>query len=344
MKTHHMCWSEVASKTVCICLSSLVVLLLSLAPGSTARAVSLEKYPQLIELADRLVQEHDLDRTQLLEWFEQAQIKEKIIKAMNRPAERLSWHRYRGLFVNERSVGNGVKFAKRHRVLLDRAEARFGIPIEVIVAIIGIETRYGKVTGNLRVLDSLATLALEYPRRSKFFSSELEHYMLLVRDNKLDPLVVKGSYAGAMGISQFMPSSYRRYAIDFDGDERSDLLNSVADAIGSVANYLAVHRWRKGEPIALRIPVEQAVQLEPFVTRGLKPNTPLATLIQAGMKPIPGVDLNWNVGVMQFDQENEVEYRLGYHNFFVITRYNRSQNYAMSAFELAEQIAARIKD
>ena len=164
MKTHHMCWSEVASKTVCFCLSSLVVLLLSLAPGSTARAVSLEKYPQLIELADRLVQEHDLDRTQLLEWFEQAQIKEKIIKAMNRPAERLSWHRYRGLFVNERSVGNGVKFAKRHRVLLDRAEAKFGIPIEVIVAIIGIETRYGKVTGNLRVLDSLRPLALEYPR------------------------------------------------------------------------------------------------------------------------------------------------------------------------------------
>ena len=207
MKTHHMCWSEVASKTVCFCLSSLVVLLLSLAPGSTARAVSLEKYPQLIELADRLVQEHDLDRTQLLEWFEQAQIKEKIIKAMNRPAERLSWHRYRRLFVNEGSVGNGVKFAKRHRVLLDRAEARFGIPIEVIVAIIGIETRYGKVTGNLRVLDSLATLGLEYPRRSKFFMSELEHYMLLVRDNKLDPLVIKGSYAGAIGIPQFMPSS-----------------------------------------------------------------------------------------------------------------------------------------
>jgi len=120
MKTHHMFWSEVASKTVFFCLSSLVVLLLSLVPGSTARAVSLEKYPQLIELADRLVQEHDLDRTQLLEWFEQAQIKEKIIKAMNRPAERLSWHRYRRLFVNEGSVGNGVKFAKRHRVLLDR--------------------------------------------------------------------------------------------------------------------------------------------------------------------------------------------------------------------------------
>ena len=174
MKTHSMFSSEFVSKMAFSCLSGLVVLLLSLLPGSTARAVSLEKYPQLIELADRLVQEHDLDRTQLLDWFEHAQIKKKIIIAMNRPAERLSWHRYRGLFVNEGSVRNGVKFAKRHRALLDRAEARFGIPIEVIVAIIGIETRYGEVTGNLRVLDSLATLALEYPRRSKFFSSELE--------------------------------------------------------------------------------------------------------------------------------------------------------------------------
>ena len=181
MKTHSMFSSEFVSKMAFSCLSGLVVLLLSLLPGSTARAVSLEKYPQLIELADRLVQEHDLDRTQLLDWFEHAQIKKKIIKAMNRPAERLSWHRYRGLFVNEGSVRNGVKFAKRHRALLDRAEARFGIPIEVIVAIIGIETRYGEVTGNLRVLDSLATLALEYPRRSKFFSSELEHYMVLVK-------------------------------------------------------------------------------------------------------------------------------------------------------------------
>ena len=344
MKTQPKLLGNGTPKTVLFCLSSLVALMLSLVSGPIAQAVSLEKYPQLIELAYRLAQEHNLDRTQLLEWFEQAQIKEKIINAMNRPAERLSWHRYRGLFVTEGSVGNGVKFAKRYRALLDRAEARFGIPIEVIVAIIGIETRYGKVTGNLRVLDSLATLALEYPRRSKFFSSELEHYMVLVRDNKLDPLVVKGSYAGAMGISQFMPSSYRRYAIDFDGDDRVDLLNSVADAIGSVANYLAEHRWRKGEPIALRISVEQSVQLESFVTRGLKPNTPLATLVQAGVKPGPGVDLNGNVGVMRFDQKNKVEYRLGYHNFFVITRYNRSQNYAMSVFELAEQIAARIKD
>ncbi|GIT49021.1 MAG: hypothetical protein Ct9H300mP14_09490 [Gammaproteobacteria bacterium] len=142
---------RVSSKTVFFCLSSLVVLLLSLAPGSTARAVSLEKYPQLIELADRLVQEHDLDRTQLLEWFEQAQIKEKIIKAMNRPAERLSWHRYRGLFVNERSVGNGVKFAKRHRVLLDRAEARVLGSRSNDCGHYWNRNPYGKVTGNLRV-------------------------------------------------------------------------------------------------------------------------------------------------------------------------------------------------
>ena len=306
----------------------------------TAQAVSLDEYPELVKLADRLSSEHGIDRGQLLDWFREATIKPKIIDAMNRPAEKLSWNRYRGLFVNEASVRNGIRFMETHGRVLDRAQAQFGVPREIICAIIGIETRYGTVMGNLRVLDSLTTLSMEYPRRSKFFSSELEQFMLLANEHGLDPLAVKGSYAGAMGIPQFMPSSYRNYAIDYDGDGRSDLLSSVEDAVGSVANYLKVHRWRAGDPVTDTVPPQQAGGLEQFVTRRLKANTGLSTLVAAGLTPTQGVDLNWNVGVLKFDDGGRPSYRIGYHNFFVITRYNRSQNYAMSVYELAEAIKA----
>ncbi|HCF74087.1 MAG TPA: lytic murein transglycosylase B [Gammaproteobacteria bacterium] len=317
-----------------------IPIMIVLAFGTTAQAVSLEKYPALVKLADRLSSEHGFDRGQLLNWFKEARIKPKIIDAMNRPAEKLSWNRYRGLFVNEASVRNGIRFMNAHRSVLSRAQAEFGIPKEIICAIIGIETRYGTVTGSLRVLDSLTTLSMEYPRRSKFFLSELEHFMVLADEHGLDPLAVKGSYAGAMGIPQFMPSSYRRYAIDYDDDGRSDLLGSVDDAVGSVANYLKVHHWRVGDPVTNTVPRHQATGLEQFVTRRLKVNTALSTLVAAGVTPSPGVDLNWDVGVMKFDDDGRPSYRIGYHNFFVITRYNRSQNYAMSVFELAEEIKA----
>ena len=305
-----------------------------------AQAVSLDEYPALVKLADRLSSEHGINRGQLLDWFREATIKPKIIDAMNRPAEKFSWNRYRGLFVNESSVRNGVRFMETHGQVLDRAQKEYGVPREIICAIIGIETRYGTVMGSLRVLDSLTTLSTEYPRRSKFFFSELEHYMLLVNEHGLDPLAVRGSYAGAMGIPQFMPSSYRNYAVDYDGDGRSDLLSSVEDAVGSVANYLKVHRWRAGDPVTDTVPPQQAGGLEQFVTRRLKANTALSTLVAAGLTPTQGADLNWNVGVLKFDDDGRPSYRIGYHNFFVITRYNRSQNYAMSVYELAEAIKA----
>jgi membrane-bound lytic murein transglycosylase B len=226
---------------------------------------------------------------------------------------------------------------KQHAGILSRAEERFGVPAEIIVAIIGIETRYGKVLGSLRVLDSLVTLSVEYPRRSKFFSSELEHFMQLSAEQGLDPSSVRGSYAGAMGIPQFMPSSYRSYAVDFDGDGRADLLNSVADAIGSAANYLARHHWRPGEAIVTRV-LNAPPALDAMVTRKLSPNSPIPA-VQALDIAVSG-DAEDKVGVMRFEGKLGADHRLGHHNFFVITRYNRSQNYAMSVFELAEQIAS----
>ena len=305
--------------------------------ASPLYAVSLEKYPQLAELADRLDGVEGLQGQTMKSWFRDAKIQTKIIDAMNRPAERLSWHRYQSLFVNPASINGGIQFLKQHAPILARAEERFGVPAEIIVAIIGIETRYGKVLGSLRVLDSLVTLSVEYPRRSKFFSSELEHFMQLVAEQGLDPLAVKGSYAGAMGIPQFMPSSYRNYAVDFDGDGRADLLNSVADAIGSAANYLARHRWAPNEAIVTRV-LNAPEGLDAMVTRKLSPNSPLSS-VKALNIPVSG-DADEKVGVMRFEGKLGTDYRLGHHNFFVITRYNRSQNYAMSVFELAEQIAS----
>ena len=305
--------------------------------ASPVFAVSLEKYPQLAELADRLDGTKGLEREQMKEWFREAKIQSKIIDAMNRPAERLSWHRYQSLFVNPASINGGIQFLKQHADILFRAEERFGVPAEIIVAIIGIETRYGKVLGSLRVLDSLVTLSVEYPRRSKFFSSELEHFMQLSAEQGLDPSSVRGSYAGAMGIPQFMPSSYRSYAVDFDGDGRADLLNSVADAIGSAANYLARHHWRPGEAIVTRV-LNAPPALDAMVTRKLSPNSPIP-VVQALDIAVSG-DAEDKVGVMRFEGKLGADHRLGHHNFFVITRYNRSQNYAMSVFELAEQIAS----
>lgn len=305
--------------------------------ASPVVAVSLEKYPQLAEMADRLDGTAGLERDKMKSWFRDAKIQTKIIDAMNRPAERLSWHRYQSLFVNPASINGGIRFLKQHAQILARAEERFGVPAEIIVAIIGIETRYGKVLGSLRVLDSLVTLSVEYPRRSKFFSSELEHFMQLAAEQGLDPLSVKGSYAGAMGIPQFMPSSYRSYAVDFDGDGRADLLNSVADAIGSAANYLARHHWRPNAAIVTRV-LNAPEGLDALVTRKLSPNSALSSVTALNVPVSGGADDK--VGVMRFEGKLGPDYRLGHHNFFVITRYNRSQNYAMSVFELAEQIAS----
>ena len=311
----------------------LAALIMVSAPTS---AVSLTQYPQLEALADRLAKSSGLDSEKMKGWFRDAKIKPKIIEAMNRPAERLPWHRYQSLFVNSASISGGVQFLKTHARTLARAQGEYGVPAEIIVAVLGIETRYGKVLGSLRVLDSLTTLSMEYPRRSKFFSSELEHFMHLAAEQGLDPLTVKGSYAGAMGVPQFMPSSYRSYAVDFDGDGRTDLIGSVTDAIGSVAHYLARHHWQPGEPIATRV-MDPPDGLDAMVTRGLKAETSIAKVHALGV-PVSAEDTD-KVGVMRFDGKLGADYRLGHHNFFVITRYNRSQNYAMSVFELAEQIA-----
>ena len=260
------------------------------------------------------------------------------IKPAAVPELQRSWERYRARFINERRIAAGAAFWARHSIPLKRASALYGIPEEVIVAIIGVETEYGRNMGKFGVMQALSTLAFRYPPRAPFFRSELEQFLLLARENGFDPLHLKGSYAGALGIPQFMPSSQRKYAVDFDGDGHIDLSRSPTDAIGSVASFLALHGWETGGLVALPARVEG--DPAPFVAAGIKPEKPLSEMIAAGVS----ADANPALKAALIDlvsPDQPTEYWAGFQNFFVITRYNRSSFYAMSVFQLAEAIRER---
>ena len=297
--------------------------------------------PAVVAFAQELAQRHAFDADAVLEQLGQVRPNAKVLQLIKPPATPLqrSWERYRPRFINDRRIDNGVRFWEENRLTLAKARAMYGVPEEVIVAIIGVETEYGRNTGSFSVLEALATLAFHYPRRADFFREELEQFLLLSRENGLDPLLVRGSFAGAIGIPQFMPGSQRRYAVDFDSDGRIDLGNSTEDAIGSVARFLEQHGWEGGQPVAVRARVS---------------GEPDPALIEAGIRPsLRAGDLAGRGIVADADAEAVVtlvdlvspgrptEYWLGYNNFYVITRYNRSSFYAMSVFQLAEAIRAR---
>ena len=305
-------------------------------------ATSFASDPAVIEFARDLEQRHGFSSDELLLQFAQIRPNEKVLQLIRPPVSPLqrSWERYRPRFLNDRRIDGGVQFWQENGAQLAKAQAIYGVPAEIIVAIIGVETEYGRNTGGFRVFEALATLAFNYPPRAEFFRTELEQFLLLARENNLDPLAVKGSFAGAIGIPQFMPGSQRRYAVDFDGDQRVDLGNSVDDAIGSVARFLEQHGWQAGQPVAVRA-----------ITSG----TPDNTLIQAGIRPTLKVGDLAEKGIRaNTDPEataalidlvspgQETEYWLGFDNFYVITRYNRSSFYAMSVFQLAEAIRNRM--
>ena len=307
--------------------------------GSSTYGVKLDAYPKLVSVVDTLVLENGLDRDLLDYWLGEAKLDMAIIDIMNRPAERLKWNEYRGRFLTRKSIQNGKKYLKKHSKIFRRAEIEFGLPKEIIAAIIGVETRYGMVTGRRRVLDSLTTLSVQYPRRSSFFSAELSEFLMLSNDGFFDPLEVKGSYAGAIGIPQFMPTSYRHYAIDFDGDGNANLIDSTEDAIGSVASYLKRHGWKPGEPIVQYLSKEDGQAISGYVTKGFTPDISILDLINKGVKLEVEDFKGDKVGIIKLYDDGGEQFRVAYPNFFVLTRYNRSQNYAMSVFELSEKIA-----
>ena len=256
-----------------------------------------------------------------------------------------SWEAYRARFIEPVRIAGGVEMWKRHELDLKRAEAQFGVPAEIIVAIIGVETVYGRNSGNWRVVDALTTLAFDYPKRAEFFRAELENYLLFVRDHDLDVFSVRGSYAGAIGIPQFMPSSWRKWAVDFDGDSRIDLRGSFADSIGSVGSFLKGHGWIGGAPVAFPASVEGEAYRD-FMARDILPSVATAELSRYGVKSaaLSQAGLPGNTQVALIDlvtPDKPTQYWLGLTNFYVITRYNRSSFYAMSVLELAEAIRAQ---
>jgi membrane-bound lytic murein transglycosylase B len=294
--------------------------------------------PEVQAFITDLVQRHGFAETELRQLFSKVTPVDGVMQLMV-PAERPPWEQYRAMFLNDARIEGGLAFWKANRRALRRAARQYGVPAQYIVAIVGVETYYGKNMGRWRVIDALSTLAFDYPARAAFFRTELEQYLLLSREKGLDVFALRGSYAGAIGIPQFMPGSLRRYGVDFDGDGAIDLRRSSADAIGSVANFLKNHGWRAGEPVIYnaRIKADDALK---FLDGSVTPKYPLKEIIGAGveLEPAPAPGSLDALGVLVALGD---EHRVGLHNFWVITRYNRSAFYATAVSDLAAALAAR---
>lgn len=289
------------------------------------------------DFVDQMVKKHGFKKKFLLNAFRKVDINQKIIDAITRPAEAKPWYQYRPIFMTEKRINGGVEFWKKHDAALSRAYKEYGVDPEIIVAIIGVESLYGRHRGRYSVLESLSTLAFNYPKRRKFFKSELEQFLLLAREEKMNPLKVKGSYAGAMGKPQFIASSFRNYAVDFDGDGKRDLWDNSVDVIGSVANYFARHKWRKDQPIAAKATVKGKAY-KALVKKGIRPHTKLARLIKKGINIEDPFPKNEKAALIELELKNGLEHWIGMDNFYVITRYNHSELYAMAVYQLSRAI------
>jgi peptidoglycan lytic transglycosylase B len=300
--------------------------------------------PDLPQFIDKMVTEHGFERAELEQVFAQVEVKDSILKAISRPAEKSKpWYEYRNIFLTASRIEGGVEFWQQHKEALAQAEQKYGVPAEIIVAILGVETRYGGNVGGYRVIDALSTLAFRYPPRSTFFTSELEQFLILTREEQISQLKPVGSYAGAMGLGQFMPSSYRAYAVDFDGDGYRDIWTNPTDAIGSIANYLSVHGWVPGQSIVHRTELDKPLP-EDISGTALKPAFSRVQLAEAGFSLAqlpPGNDL---LSVIALTQPEGEEYWLGRQNFYAITRYNHSRMYAMAVVQLAEAIRQQLSE
>ena len=298
--------------------------------------------PEYDELFDTLVSKHGFDRAELLGWFKQVTVRRKIIKIFKRPAEAKPYHAYRKLFVNDRVRDLGRKYLHDHASLLDDVENRYGVQPELVAAILGIETKYGTVRSPYRIFEVLNTAFALYPRRRKFFRKEMIEYLLMCREEQADPLSLMGSYAGAFGMPQFIPSSFRAYAVDFDGDGKRNIWSSHADVAGSVANYMKVHKWKTGQPIKAEITLSTALA-ERF-DGGHKKKFPLRELLEAGVKASAFDQLGKDekVAVTAYDEaDGRTRHFVLFNNFFTIMRYNISVNYAMVAAELVDYFHAQ---
>ncbi len=320
-----------------------LVLCLALSAGlfltqPVAGAAGFSERPEVQEFIADMARRHGFDVDNLTSLFAHITSRPSVTRTMTgQVAKPPSWVRYRGNFVNPWRISHGVSFWNDNAAALARARQVYGVPEEVIIAIIGVETRYGSYPLPYPVLDTLATLAFDYPRRAEFFRAELEQYLLLMREEGRDPLSARGSFAGAMGIPQFMPSSYRSYAVDFDGDGQRNLWNNNTDAIGSVANYLKSYGWESGKPVATRAYLQPDVPSD-LLTGALKPEHSVEQLQTWGVKLVEPLPAATQAALLAVDTDDGREYWLGLNNFYVITRYNRSLFYAMAVYQLSDEI------
>jgi len=321
--------------------ASLCALALLAALSEPACALDIKR-PEVKEFIDHMQATSSFKKRQLRKLLKAAQSQPAILAAMDRPAEKSKpWYEYRPIFVTEKRIQEGTDFWLAHRQALDQASERSGVAPEYLAAILGVETYYGRLTGTYRVLDALATLAFDYPPRAPFFRDELEQFLLLTRDAGLDPLKVRGSYAGAMGAPQFMPSNYRRFAVDADADGRVDLWTNWPDVCASVGNYLKEHGWNAGEPVLTDADVapDKAAELD---GRTLALSETVGSLHLKGVSFDSSLSEDAPAELIAADEADGVHWRVGYNNFYVITRYNHSALYAMAVYELAAAVKQRI--
>ena len=317
-----------------------LVLLAALAMPGSGYAAGLDPATEIEPFVREQVAAGGVDADRVRRVLAHARVLPEVVERMTRPAETLPWHRYRKIFLTARRVEAGRAFVAEHRELLAAAHRRFGVDPAIVAAIIGVESFYGRHRGRLRVLYALATLGFRFERRSAFFRTELVHFLRLADEEGIDPTAALGSYAGAMGLAQFIPSSYRHYAVDFDGDGRRDLFSSVGDAIGSVANYLAEHGWQRDRAVAFEVSVTGERYRE-LLGAGIEPSVTAAELVGFGVERVPAeLAADRRVALIELAAGEGPEYWIGLRNFYVITRYNHSPLYAMAVHQLATAIGA----
>jgi len=312
------------------------------APVHSVTSERLDPDTEIKPFVNDLASRHGFEREQLEQLLAGVRVRPEVLEAFSRPAESLNWYQYQPIFLTETRIQKGEAFWRANAEVLDEASRKYGVAPEIIVAIIGVESLYGTRKGKHQVLDSLATLAFRYPRRSKFFRAELEQFLLLAQQEGFDTPAIKGSYAGAMGIPQFISSSYRRYAVDFDGNGVRDLLGSQADAIGSVANYLSKHGWQRDGAVALPASVS-GEKYKALVKKGAKPHIPVSDMHNFGVVVLYASENESPGALIELKNKNDIEHWVGLQNFYAITRYNHSSLYAMAVFQLAREIRKRYR-
>jgi len=321
---------------------SIVAALVGLLLAPHAQALDVSR-ADVQDYVNDLVKHQGLDADYVLAMLESTETQQSILDAMARPAERTKpWREYRAIFMTPERIQAGVEFWKENEARLKTVSEKTGVPPEMLAGIVGVETFFGQRTGKFRILDSLSTLAFDYPPRSRFFRSELTQLFLLARDDNIEIDKALGSYAGAMGVPQFIPSSYRNFAVDGDGDGRRDLFGNWDDVHASVANYFVVHKWRPAEPVVTRGTLARPVDQKPEDNK-LSADMTVATLSAKGVRFSTDLDLSAPAGLMALDGDDGTEYWVAFHNFYVITRYNRSVMYALAAYQLGQAVGEAVR-